>query len=294
MAEPTGPVRGVRGAAADGRAGARPGVRGARAAGQSWTSCRGAGRDDARDASRLDGDAGRRAPASRRPVAAQQVLPRSASPCRSPPTRRSARGRISSRAGLQESRYALADPAAFGRAATAPPLVAVARYVVEGSPVDRPRGREAPRGEAAVRRRPARGAQSCRVWASPCRRSPRWCRSPAQTKRVELQVDVVHNAEAATQRRRRAHAARRLDSRRRRSSRSRSRAPASGPAIASPCRPSTIDAKPYRVEAVATAAGAVVSRGLRAHRRARPRAALPVSAVDRGGARHRRHGAART
>ena len=39
------------------------------------------------------------------------------------------------RAGLQESRYTMDDQATFGRVATNAPLVAVARYVFEGSPV---------------------------------------------------------------------------------------------------------------------------------------------------------------
>ena len=41
-----------------------------------------------------------------------------------------------SRKGLQESRYTLSDPSQFGRPASAPPLVAVARYTVGGVPVE--------------------------------------------------------------------------------------------------------------------------------------------------------------
>ena len=41
-----------------------------------------------------------------------------------------------SRAGLQESRYTLSDPSQFGRPASAPPLVAVARYTVSGAAVE--------------------------------------------------------------------------------------------------------------------------------------------------------------
>ncbi len=41
-----------------------------------------------------------------------------------------------SRNGLQESRYTLSDPSQFGRAASAPPLRAVARYVIDGASIE--------------------------------------------------------------------------------------------------------------------------------------------------------------
>jgi LmbE family N-acetylglucosaminyl deacetylase len=101
------------------------------------------------------------------------------------------------RRGLQESRYTLEDQAAFGRAASPAPLVAVARYVVEGSPVEvrevvRRREAKLPYGDVL---REVRSVPRLGVTVSP---STAVVPLSAATKRVELQVDVVHNAEAAT------------------------------------------------------------------------------------------------
>ena len=99
---------------------------------------------------------------------------------------------------LQESRYTLADAAAFGRPASAPPLVAVARYAVEGVAGDGARGRPPARGQAALRRRPARGAQSCRALARDgVADRPRSCRWPPRPSESTLQVDVLQQRRGA-------------------------------------------------------------------------------------------------
>ena len=157
------------------------------------------------------------------------------------------------RTGLQESRYTLESPLSFGMAASPAPLVAVARYVVEGSPVTvrevvRRREAKLPYGDVL---REVRSVPRLGVTVSP---TAAVVPLKAATKRVDLQVDVVHNAEAAT---------------------SGSLAltvpagwkvePASHPLTFARAgerasfrfvvSPSSIDAKPYRVEAVATADG---------------------------------------
>ncbi len=157
------------------------------------------------------------------------------------------------RAGLQESRYTLDDPAAFGRAASAPPLVAVARYVIEGSPVTvrevvRRREAKLPYGDVL---REVRTVPRLGVTVSP---TTAVVPLSAATKRVELQVDVVHNAEAPTT----GTVALTVPS-------GWKAEPATAPltfarageraSFRFTVSPATIDAKPYRVEAVATAEG---------------------------------------
>ncbi len=102
-----------------------------------------------------------------------------------------------SRSGLHESRYTLADPASFGRAASAAPLVAVARYAIDGVPVTlrevvKRREAKLPYGDMM---REVRSVPRLGVTVSPFAAVvPR----SSATKRVELQVDVVHNADAAS------------------------------------------------------------------------------------------------
>ncbi|MGD9905368.1 MAG: PIG-L family deacetylase [Vicinamibacterales bacterium] len=164
------------------------------------------------------------------------------------------------RNGLQESRYTLDVPEAFGRPASPPPLVAVARYVVDGSPVTvrevvRRREAKLPYGDVL---REVRSVPRLGVTVSPTTAVvPR----AAAAKRVDLQVDVVHNAEAATG----GSLAVTVPS-------GWTVEPASHPLtfaragerasfrfVVSP--PSSIDAKPYRVEAVATAEGRAYREG---------------------------------
>jgi hypothetical protein len=99
------------------------------------------------------------------------------------------------RNGLQESRYTLDDQAAFGRAASAPPLVAVARFVVDGSPVEvrevvRRREPKLPYGDVL---REVRSVPRLGVTVSPTNAVVPLA---SAVKRVDLQVEVVHNAEA--------------------------------------------------------------------------------------------------
>ena len=163
------------------------------------------------------------------------------------------------RSGLQESRYTLDDPASFGRAASAPPLVAVARYVVEGSPVTvrevvRRREAKLPYGDVL---REVRSVPRLAVTVSP---AAAVIPLASASKRVELTVDLVHNAEEAT------------------SGAVTLTVPA-GWSVVPPQQPFTfaragerasyrftvaapaIDAKPYRVEAVATSAGRAYREG---------------------------------
>jgi hypothetical protein len=185
-------------------------------------------------------------------VAGHQVLPRRFSVAVSADAAISTRPYFR-RAGLQESRYTIDDQAQFGRAASAPPLVAVARYVVEGSPVTirevvKRREPKLPYGDVL---REVRSVPRLGVTVSP---GTAVIPLAAATKRVDLTVEVVHNAEEATT------GAVSLTlpagwtstpasqpfSFARAGERSSYRFTVQAPAI---------DAKPYRVEAVATAAG---------------------------------------
>lgn len=157
------------------------------------------------------------------------------------------------RDGLQTSRYDLDDQAEFGRAASAPPLVAVARYVIEGSPVTirevvKRRESKLPYGDVL---REVRTVPRLGVTVTP---GTAVIPLASASKRVELTVDVVHNADEATT----GALALTLP-------RGWTSTPAQHPltfarageratfrfTVAAP----TVDAKPYRVEAVATAGG---------------------------------------
>lgn len=158
-----------------------------------------------------------------------------------------------SRSGLAESRYTLSDPTQFGRPASTPPLVAVARYVIDGVTVElrdlvRRREPKLPYGDAI---REVRSVPRLAVTVTP---SNAIVPLSAAVKRVDVEVALLHNAEAAT------------------SGRVALKMPAgwtSEPADAAfsfaragerasyrfTVRPGTIDARPYTVEAVASAAG---------------------------------------
>ena len=158
-----------------------------------------------------------------------------------------------SRSGLQESRYRLADPAAFGRAASEAPLTAVARYTFDGVPVvlrEVVKRREAklPYGDVL---REVRSVPRLGVTVSPFAAVVPLV---SVGKRVDLQVDVVHNAETAST------GAVTLTV----PSGWKVEPPQHAFAFARPgerasyrftVQPTTIDAKPYAVEAVATSAG---------------------------------------
>jgi len=102
-----------------------------------------------------------------------------------------------SRNGLQESRYTLSDASQFGKAASTPPLRAIGRYLIDGVPIeirDTVKRREAklPYGEVL---REVRSVPRIAVMLSP---NHAVIPSTAATKRVDLEVSLLHNAEAAS------------------------------------------------------------------------------------------------
>jgi LmbE family N-acetylglucosaminyl deacetylase len=102
-----------------------------------------------------------------------------------------------SRTGLAESRYTLSDSAQFGRPAGPAPLVVVARYTIEGVPVEiretvRRREAKLPYGDVL---REVRSVPRLAVSVTP---SSAIVPVAAASKRVELEVALLHNAESAT------------------------------------------------------------------------------------------------
>ncbi len=102
-----------------------------------------------------------------------------------------------SRNGLQESRYTLSDPTQFGRPASAPPLVAVWRYTVGGVPVEiretvKRREAKLPYGDVL---REVRSVPRLAVMLTPANAI---VPLTAATKRVDVEVSLLHNAESAT------------------------------------------------------------------------------------------------
>jgi len=103
-----------------------------------------------------------------------------------------------SRKGLQESRYTLSDPAQFGRPVTPAPLTAVARYDVNGVPVEvretiKRRDARLPYGEVT---REVRSVPRIAVSLTP---SHAIVPATAAARRVSVEVSLLHNADAATQ-----------------------------------------------------------------------------------------------
>ncbi|MCA1584801.1 MAG: PIG-L family deacetylase [Acidobacteria bacterium] len=101
------------------------------------------------------------------------------------------------RSRIQESRYTLLDPSQFGRAASAPPLVAVARYGVAGQPVEiretvKRRESKLPYGEVL---REVRSVPRLALTVSP---TSAVVPLEGSAREVDLQVDLVHNAESPT------------------------------------------------------------------------------------------------
>ena len=164
-----------------------------------------------------------------------------------------------SRKGLQESRYTLADPLSFGRAAAAAPLVAVARYTIDSVPVTlrevvKRREAKLPYGDVM---REVRSVPRLGVTVSPFAAVVPLA---STGKRVELQVDVVHNAEAATTGTVSLNmpAGWKSDPPQHAFTFARAGERAS---YRFTVQPTTIDAKPYTVEAVATSAGRTYREG---------------------------------
>ena len=102
-----------------------------------------------------------------------------------------------SRASLNESRYTLSDPSQFGRPDSSPPLVAVARYSVNGVPVEmrevaRRREAKLPYGDVL---REVRSVPRLGVTMTPANAV---VPLGAATKRVDVEVSLLHNAESPT------------------------------------------------------------------------------------------------
>ena len=177
-----------------------------------------------------------------------------------------------SRRGLQESRYTLSDPAQFGRPVSPAPLVAVARYTVNGVPVEiretvKRRESKLPYGEVlrevrsvprlAVMMTPAnaivpRGAPIGGSSASAPRASAD--KKDPPLRKVDIDVALLHNADGATA----GQVTLKMPA-------GWTSAPASAPfsfarageraAFRFSVRPGSIDAKAYSIEAVASAGG---------------------------------------
>ena len=101
------------------------------------------------------------------------------------------------RTGLQESRYTLSDPSQFGRPASLPPLRALGRYFVDGVPIEiretvKRREARLPYGDLL---REVRSVPRIAVMLSP---NHAVIPSSAATRRVDVEVSLLHNAEAAT------------------------------------------------------------------------------------------------
>jgi LmbE family N-acetylglucosaminyl deacetylase len=159
------------------------------------------------------------------------------------------------RKGLQESVYTLSDPSQFGRPASTPPLTAIGRYFIDGVPVEIRstvvrREAKLPYGDVL---REVRSVPRLAVVLSP---SSAIIPLAGASKDAPLQiaVDVLHNAAEATsgQLTLRVPAGWKTEPASQAFSFSRSGERAS---YTFTVRPAAIDAKPYQIEAVATAAG---------------------------------------
>jgi LmbE family N-acetylglucosaminyl deacetylase len=112
-----------------------------------------------------------------------------------------------SRTGLAESRYTLSDSAQFGRPTGPAPLVAVARYTIEGVPVEiretvRRREAKLPYGDVL---REVRSVPRLAVSVTPSSAIvPVAVREPIsrsliqEPRRLDIEVSLLHNADAAT------------------------------------------------------------------------------------------------
>ncbi len=101
------------------------------------------------------------------------------------------------RTGLQESRYTLSDPAQFGRPLAPAPLTAVARYQINGVPVEiretvKRREAKLPYGDVT---REVRSVPRIAVMLTPAQAI---VPTSATTRRVEVEVSLLHNAEMPT------------------------------------------------------------------------------------------------
>jgi LmbE family N-acetylglucosaminyl deacetylase len=156
------------------------------------------------------------------------------------------------RKGLQDSVYTLSDPSQFGRPAATPPLRAVGRYFIAGVPIEirqtvLRREAKLPYGDVA---REVRSVPRIAVALTPSNAIV----PLGQQAGIPVEVTLLHNGEEATS----GQVALRLPA-------GWKSEPASAPfsfaragersAYRFTVRPSSIDARPYQIEAVATAAG---------------------------------------
>ncbi len=157
------------------------------------------------------------------------------------------------RTGLQESRYTLIDATQFGKPASSPPLRAVGRYFIDGVPIEiretvRRREAKLPYGDVL---REVRTVPRIAVALTPAHAIiPTTGRSPT----VVLDVTLLHNAESPTS----GQVALRLPAGWKSEPASQSFNFARSGERSSysfKVTPTSIDAKPYQVEAVASAAG---------------------------------------
>ena len=171
-----------------------------------------------------------------------------------------------SRNGLQESRYTLSDASQFGKAASTPPLRAVARYVIDGASIEirqtvLRRESKLPYGDVL---REVRSVPRVAVTIAPSNAivpigQPVRLK-PDTTGSLVVDVGLLHNADAATA----GQVVLRMPG-------GWKSEPASQPFTFSrsgerssyrfTVTPSSIDAKPYTIEAVATAAGKEYKEG---------------------------------
>ncbi len=164
-----------------------------------------------------------------------------------------------SRNGLQESRYTLSDASQFGKAASTPPLRAVARYVIDGASIEirqtvLRRESKLPYGDVL---REVRSVPRVAVVMTPANAI---IPMGGQVRNIPVEVSLLHNAETSTS----GQVALRMPA-------GWKAEPASQPfafarsgersSYRFTVTPSSIDAKPYTIEAVATAAGKEYKEG---------------------------------
>ena len=158
-----------------------------------------------------------------------------------------------SRNGLQDSRYTLSDPSQFGRPASTPPLRAVARYLIDGVPIEirevvKRRESKLPYGDVL---REVRAVPRLAIVTTP---SNAIIPMGGQVKSIPVDVGLLHNAETPTtgQVTLRMPAGWKSDPPSQPFSFARSGERSS---YRFTVTPGSIDAKPYTIEAIATAAG---------------------------------------
>jgi LmbE family N-acetylglucosaminyl deacetylase len=163
------------------------------------------------------------------------------------------------RNGLQESRYTLGDATQFGRPASTPPLRAIGRYFIDGVPIEiretvRRREAKLPYGDVL---REVRSVPRLAVAISPTNAivpTGQQASRPTGQQGIPVEVTLLHNAETPTsgQVSLRVPAGWNLQPAAQQFSFARA---GERSAFSFRVTPAAIDAKPYQLEAVATAAG---------------------------------------